>query len=995
MRAFLILSVFLLSCCFFLHSQEDSAHETAEGPEPEPSETDSLTDREKWVKGVMDTMSLDEKIGQLFMVAAYSNRGDHHKESIDFLIRKYHIGGLIFFQGGPGRQAKLTNAYQEQSRIPLLIGIDGEWGLGMRLDSTMSFPRQMTLGAMQSNDLIYDMGKEIARQSKRLGIHINFAPVVDVNVNRNNPVIGYRAFGEHKINVAAKGIAYMKGMQDQHVLATAKHFPGHGDTDSDSHYTLPVIHHSRERLKDIELYPFERLIADSVGGVMVAHIHIPALDNTENLATTLSPKVVTGLLKEEMGYKGLIFTDALNMHGVSDYFPKGEVELKALLAGNDVLLFPTSVPKAVEKIKAALRDGTITMATIEDRVSKILTTKYWSGLHDYSPIETDSLYEDLNSPKAKALRHDLYEKAMTVVKNEQDLLPVEELDTTTFASVAVSSHEENAFQQYLSKYTSFEHHAVRGNSAAQYSDIIDKVKEKDIVVVGIHDVGRKASTNYNIPQQSVEMIKTLQQHTKVITVVFGQPYALGLFDDARQLICAYEDHPETRRIAPQLIFGAIGANGRLPVTASEQIKAGMGEQIKPLGRLGYAYPENEGLNTAILENIDTIVSHAIEHKATPGAQVLVARHGKVIYEKAYGHFTYDEKHPVNSTTVYDIASVTKVAATMQAVMKLTEEGKLDLDETLETYFPEVEGTNKEGLKIRDVLIHQAGLKSFIQFWRFTLDEENNLSTKYYCFQEGDSIYCNPVSPGIYSHKAINDTVWQWIIDSEMIKKDRKTGEYPYNYSDLGFYIMKRLVEKRAGMPMKAYLEEQFYRPLGMNYLTFLPLQKYAETCIAPTEQDALFRHNLVCGTVHDPGAALMGGVAGHAGLFTNANDLAKLLQMNLNNGTYGGKKYFKEETVPMFTAKQKEENRRGLGWDKVQPEGRGPTGELASPNTFGHSGFTGTGVWVDKDYDLMYIFLSNRVYPDAENAILLKTDVRTRIHDMIYQSIQEHKTFLF
>lgn len=529
MRAHPITLILFFTLSFFVHSQEDSSTQSLSDTASAAENSGKISDSEKWVDTVLDTMSLDEKIGQLFMVAAYSNRGEEHRKSIDFLIRKYHIGGLIFFQGGPGRQAKQANAYQEQSRIPLLIGIDGEWGLGMRLDSTMNFPRQMTLGAMQNNDLIYDMGKEIARQSKRMGIHINFAPVVDVNVNRNNPVIGFRAFGEDKINVAAKGIAYMKGMQDEHVLATAKHFPGHGDTDSDSHYTLPVIHHSRERLNDVELYPFNRLIEDSVGGVMVAHIHIPALDNTKNLATTLSPKVVTGLLKEEMGYKGLIFTDALNMHGVSDYFPKGEVELKALLAGNDVLLFPTSVPKAVEKIKAALRDGTITLATIEERVKKILTTKYWCGLHEYAPISVDSLNKELNSPKAKALRHELYEKAITVVKNEQELLPVSEVDTTTFASVSVSSHEENAFQQYLSKYSSFEHHAVQGNNSEHYRKIIDKVKTKDVVVIGVHGVGRKASSQYDIPSHAVEMVKTIQQHTKVITVVFGQPYALGLF----------------------------------------------------------------------------------------------------------------------------------------------------------------------------------------------------------------------------------------------------------------------------------------------------------------------------------------------------------------------------------------------------------------------------------------------------------------------------------
>ena len=945
---------------------------------------------EHWVDSVYTSLSYEEQIGQLFMIAAYSNKDAEHKKEIEEAITKYHIGGLIFMQGGPVRQAHLLNHYQSLAKVPLMISMDAEWGLAMRLDSTVHFPKQMTLGAIQDNNYIYRMGEEIALHCKRIGMQVNFAPVVDVNVNRNNPVIGMRSFGEDKENVAEKGIAYMKGMQSQHVLANAKHFPGHGDTDVDSHLDLPVINHSVERLNEIELYPFKRLIADSLASMMVAHLYIPSLDNTPNTATTLSPKVVEKLLKKDLKFEGLVFTDALNMKGISKFFSPGEADLKALLAGNDVLLFSKNVPGAVELIKGAIAKKDFSKEELEHRVKKILRAKYWSGLNEYKPIEIKNIYNDLNNSMANAIRETLYEKAMTVVKNENGLLPIEIIDTNSFASISIGLGKGNNFQQTLSKYAAFDHYSLGLQKATQadYNYVTSKTKTKKVVVVGLHSLNNTSSENFKINDQTVAFIKQLSAQTNVIIVVFGNPYSLRNFEFSKQLICTYEENYTTRKLAPQLIFGAFGADGKLPVSPSTTLKVGTGVKTKNLKRMGFVEPGRKGIDVGTLNRIDSIMKVAINDSATPGGQVLVARDGAVVYEKGFGNFTYEKKKSVNDFTLYDIASVTKVAATLQAVAFLTQNGELNLDTAITTYLPDLKGTNKAYITIREILTHQAGLFPFIAFWRNTLDSEHEEELSHYYYSENQTPHFNiPVTQNLFTTTFMEDSVWNWIKAYKQIDPNPKTGVYPYKYSDLGYYILKRIIEQKTQQPINEFLEQNFYLPLGMHYTTYLPLEKFPIDSITPTENDLSFRNTQVQGTVHDQGAAMLGGVAGHAGLFSTAFDLAKLLQLNLNGGTYGGQKYFSESVVKEFTAAQFTENRRGLGWDKSEVCGLGPTGEYASPACFGHSGFTGTGVWVDPDYDLIYVFLSNRIYPDAENRKLLTTDVRTKIHDVIYMSI--------
>ncbi|WP_250419121.1 MULTISPECIES: glycoside hydrolase family 3 N-terminal domain-containing protein [Pontibacter] len=942
-----------------------------------------------WVDSVFNSLSPDQRIGQLFMVAAYSNKDEKHFREIDTLVTRYGIGGLMFMQGGPERQARLNNRFQAEAKVPMLIAMDAEWGLSMRLDSSTHFARQMTLGAMNDEKYVYMMGREIALKMKRLGVNVSFSPVMDVNVNPANPVIGNRSFGESKEEVTKRGIAYIKGLQDHGVMAVAKHFPGHGDTDTDSHLALPVIKHDLKRLTEVELYPFKKSFEAGVMGVMVAHLYIPGIDSTKNQATTLSKPLVTGLLKDKMKYKGLVFTDALNMKGVASYYKPGEVDLKALMAGNDVLLFPEDVPTAVSKIKGAIAAGQIDTVELNQRVRKILHAKYWVGLNNYKPVQLANLKQDMARPLASVVQEQLYEQAITVVENKNNLLPFRNLDTLSIASVAVGVAPDNKFQEILGNYAPVAKFSISDRFApdSAFTNIIPQLAGHDVVLVSIHNMNSTPARDFGIGLGTRAFIQYLQYRTdkKVVVAVMGNAYSLKFFEAAQWLTVGYEDNPVSQSLMAQALFGARAAKGKLPVSASAKYKSGTGIETPSLGRLKYGVPESVGMDSKVLAQIDNIALEAIAYAATPGAQVLVVKDGTVVFNKSYGHYTYEKERPVTSNTVYDVASITKVAATLQAVMFLKDQGKINLDEKISAYLPELKGTNKEGLILRDILTHQAGLQATLPHWQKTLDERT-LAQTYYASTQTD-VFPNEVTPGIYSIKSMEDSLWTWTVHSKLLTKKKEAKSYEYKYSDLGFYIMKRMAEHMLNQPIDEFLEQNIYAPLGMSTLTYNPLLKHPREIIAPTEDDNYFRKTLIWGTVHDQGAAMLGGVGGHAGLFSNANDLAKLMQMNLQNGEYGGHKFFNTHVVSEFAKKQFKNSRRGLGWDKPAPDGNGPTSNLASLSTYGHTGFTGTAAWVDPENNLIYIFLSNRVFPDAGNTKLVKYNIRTRIHDVIYKAI--------
>jgi len=956
-------------------------------PLPDPLPTSPA--EQQWVDSVFNALTPDQRLGQFFMVAAYSNREKAHADRIERLVRNQGIGGVMFLQGGPKRQVIMTNRLQAAAKVPLLIATDAEWGLDMRLDSTSHFAKQMTLGAMDDDKLVYQMGRDLARKLRALGVHINFAPVVDVNSNPGNPVIGNRSFGENADRVAALGVQYINGLQGQRVIAVAKHFPGHGDTDTDSHVALPVINTDLARLEKVDLVPFQKSFEAGALGVMVAHLYMPLFDTTNAKTTTLSKALVTGLLQERMGFKGLIFTDALNMRSVSKLYKAGELDAMALAAGNDVLLFSEDVPAALTRIKEAVVAGHLNQADLDTRVKKILRAKYWAGLNKYKPANALTLRDSLNLPESRVLAQTIFEHAVTVAKNEDKLLPFQRLDTLRIAAITIGTQAEGPYATIFNKYQPGPVYAVPDRYApdSTFARIQARLGDANVVVVSLHQMNNTPGHSYGLGDGALKFLKSLEadKRRKTVVVAMGNAYGLKYLEGARTLVCGYEDHYAAQLVVPQVLFGALPARGKLPVTVSETLKAGAGIATADLHRLRYGAPEREGLDSKIMAQIDHIALESIVTAATPGCQVLIAKNGTVVFDQSYGYGTYDQSQPVTNSTLYDLASVTKVAGTLQAVMYLKDQGRLNLDEKVASYLPEMQRTNKRDMTVRDVLLHQAGLKPGIPTWERTVTN-GTLKPAYYASLRTDD-FPNEVAPGEYSLKTADDSVWVWTLRSGLLPKVKN--KYPVEYSDLSFIIMKRLCEKILRQPLEEFLPKEFYKPLGLATMTYNPLTRFPKSCIAPTENDTYYRHEQLQGTVHDQTAALVGGVGGHAGLFATANDLAVLMQMNLQNGRYGGNMYFQNSVVSEFSRPQVAGNKRGLGWDRGDPtKPEGPTSRLAPASTFGHTGFTGTCVWLDPDNQILYVFLSNRVYPDAGNIKLRTYNIRTRIQEVIYKAME-------
>ncbi len=945
----------------------------------------------QWVDSIYNQLSDDERLGQLFMIRAHSDLGAAHINKVKEQIRKYNIGSMCFFQGTPEKQIELINQYQAMSDVPLMIAIDGEWGLGMRMkNTTISFPRQLMLGAIQDNRLIYKMGAEIADQMKRVGVHVNFAPVADINNNPANPVINTRSFGEDRYNVTVKSYMYMKGMQDNGVMACAKHFPGHGDTDVDSHLDLPVITHDYDRLDSIELYPFRSLVQHGVGSVMVAHLNVPTFDERKNRPTTLSYNTVTRLLKEGLGFKGLIFTDALEMKGVTKHFEPGQVEAEALMAGNDVLVLPENIEAAIKEINAYIKAGKLNWDQIEMSVKKILSAKYRLGLHQMEPVNGEEIRKKLNSPRTKALKQELIEHAVTLVRNPNQLLPFSELANLEMASLSLGASSKTPFQERLDNYAKVEHfQAPKKLSTNRQQELVNKLAAKDVVVVSLHDMSSYSSKGYGLTANMKQLIQALNKQTKVVLVVFGTPYALKYFDDIPWVLEAYEENEVTQDVAAQALFGAIAIQGRLPVTASAKSRFNMGERTRKNFRLGFALPEQVGMLSDSLLRIDSIALGAVDSGATPGCVVLVAKSGRIVYHKAFGHHTYARKKKVEKDDIFDLASITKIAASTVAVMDLNDRGLITIKDSLGMHLPELLGSNKSGLVIQDIMAHHAGLMAWIPFYKQTLTGRRRWvrpNWKYYKRQPQQA-YQIPITERLFLRKDWADSVKQQIIRSEL--RPVKS----YRYSDLGFYMIADLVQEKTGQTLDRYVEERFYKPLGLRTMTYNPWEKYENLeRVLPTEKDQYFRKQEIKGYVHDMGAAMLGGVSGHAGLFSDATDLAVLMQCLLQKGQYGGHQYFEPETIRLFTQRHRRSSRRAIGFDMLElDDQRGANlSSKASVRTFGHLGFTGTAVWVDPEQDLVYIFLSNRTYPSMNNYKLGRMDIRPRIQTAIYDAIAKN-----
>ena len=941
----------------------------------------------QWVDSVFNSLTPEQRIAQLMVIRAHSNLGADHIAKVVSDIQQYNVGALCFFQGGPVRQANLTNYYQSIAKTPLMVTIDGEWGLGMRLDSVTKYPYQLTLGALEDQNLVYRMGLAVGEQCKRLGVHVNYAPVVDINNNPNNPVIGYRSFGEDKQKVSDYGVAYMKGMQDAGIMACAKHFPGHGDVDVDSHFDLPVINKNRAQLDSMELVPFRAIFDAGVGSVMIAHLYIPAIDNTENKATSISKNNVTGLLRNDMGYNGLTFTDALEMKGVAKYFPGGTIAVEALIAGNDMLCLPENVSQSIEAIKNAIAQNKLSWDEINAKVKKVLASKFQLGLNQLKPIATENLLTDLNA-KADAIRYEVAQKGITLLSLAGDKAPgaadkagIPIQNKKKLAYVGIGSSSINSFGKRMQSDFGADVYLVSYKEAQDKADSIIKeitvANRYDAVVIGVHNYSLKPMDNFGFSPVSLGLYQKLNS-PKAITLTFGNVLATKNFCDAFTLAACYQDDDITHQAAADLLQGKIFSMGKLPVTVC-QFKFGSGIVH------GGIKPSRAGVATDKLQVIDSIVNDAISQKAFPGAVVLAAHKGEIIYHKAFGHYQYENSPGMTPESIFDLASVTKISATTVAIMKLYDEGKLRLDDKLGNLLPWVKGSDKANLEVSDILLHQAGLVPFIPFYKETIDSLTGVPKNDLYSSKPRPGYGVRVAENVYLRNDWNDTMFSRILDSPLGRKDR------YVYSDNDFIFLGKIVEQLSGLTLDQYVEKNFYSPMGLQTTGFKPRSKFALEKLVPTEEEKHFRQQLTRGDVHDEGASMFGGVAGHAGLFSNSYDLAMLYQMLLNGGELNGRRYLRPETIRLFTSYHSKVSRRGYGFDKPEKDNKirkePYPSSLASPQTFGHTGFTGTCVWVDPKYDLIYIFLSNRVYPTRDNPRLSSLSVRGKVQDAIYRAL--------
>lgn len=940
-----------------------------------------FTERKKWVDSIYSNMTFDERLGQLFMVAAYSNKDKAHENAIEKLVVESKVGGLIFFQGGPVRQAKLINRFQARAKTPLFIGNDAEWGLSMRLDSTYAYPWNMTLGAVQDMKLIEKMGVQIGQQSKRLGIQFNFGPVLDINTNPNNPIIGFRSFGEDKYNVSTRAIALMKGMQHQGIFATGKHFPGHGDTEMDSHKGLPTITFSKERLDVMEFYPYKQMFKEGLSSVMVAHLNVPSLESRPNYPSSISYNVVTNVLKKELGFKGLIFTDALNMKAASNYLKPGEIDLEAFLAGNDILLFPENVPLAIQTLTKAYQDSLFSEKRLAYSVKKILKYKYIAGLNKFKPIVIDNLVSDLNETKNDALQYELYESALTVLKNEESIVPIKELQNENIAYVKIGDGSNKGFISTLKKYTE-----VTEVSDSNLDSLQLKLNKFTKVIVGYH-TSDAPWKNYKFSNSELAKLDFLAKNNKVIVAVFANPYSLLTvkdFSDIEGVIVSYQNSTIAQEVTAELIFGAIAGKGKLPVTVTTDFNTNSGLPTEKLNVLGFTAAENVGMNPFILSKIEVVAQKAINGKMTPGMQILVARKGKVIYQKSFGGLTFEKGSKVNNNDLYDVASLTKIVSTLPNVMLQYDQQKINMETTLGTMLPLFKNSNKGKISFKELLSHYARLQPWMPFYKATVDKNGNPLEKYYK-KETDMQFSTKVADSLFLRNDYHDTIMKLIAESSLLPQKK------YKYSDFTFIILKEYLEKTTGKKLDELSTANFFKPLGANNTMYNPLQRMAKDRIAPTEIDTYFRHQTIQGYVHDMGAAMEGGVGGHAGIFSNSMDIAKIMQLYLQKGNYGNKQYFSEKTFNDFNTCYfcEDGNRRGVGFDKPQLGDKGPTCGCASMTSFGHTGFTGTMAWADPEAEIVYVFLSNRTFPADSTNKLSRENIREDIQEIIYNAIEK------
>ncbi len=938
--------------------------------------------KSEWIEQRFIQLTLDEKIGQLFIVRAYGKNDTAHIQRVTQLIKEYYIGGLCFFQGQAETQAQLTNYYQSISNTPLFISMDAEWSLGMRLKSDgFSYPRQLCLGAIQDNYLIYEMGRDIGRQLRRIGVNYNFAPVVDINSNPQNPVINERSFGEDRINVVGKSYAYMKGLQDEKVLACAKHFPGHGDTDKDSHLELPKLSHHKDRLDSIELFPFKVLCEQNIASVMVAHLDVPSLENQSDKPSTLSHSIITGILKDQYHYHGLIITDALEMKAVAQRYEPGQLELACFQAGNDILLLSENIEKAIDLIKQKVLLNEISLDELDSRVRKILSYKYNVNLHQLGKVQEENLQKEINSNSSLALKEKLYRNAVTLIKDNKKSVPFRNLNKN-FVSINFGSEETTNFQYKILKYVE-----CKNYTSHDFKSIKNAIlNSADEIIISLHQLNFKANQNYGLKPEELNFINELCNIKRVHIVIFGAPYVAELFLDASSILLAYENNNMIQNIAAEMIFGTDPIIGLLPVNVGASFKKGYGIRRPSLMRLGYSVPETQGMNSDTLHRIEEIAEQIIKINAAPGGQILVAKNNKIVYQHNFGTLNDDSTTLVTDSTLYDVASLTKILASAPVLMQLDDLNLFSTNKTLGFYIPGLDSSNKADIVLKDAMLHQAKLLSWIPYYKSTLilpDSLNILDSTFYRNTKSDS-FSIQVTEKLFLRSDYKDTILTTIIKSRLHETRR------FFYSDLFFYFVPGLIKRLTNLEFDKYLYKNFYKKLGLRNTYFNPLTHGVNiNNVAPSEKDTYFRQQELRACVHDMGAAMFGGISGHAGIFSNAEEVAIIMQCYLNYGNYGGLEYLSNSIVKKYTQRDAELRRRALLFDMPEELNiENPSvSNLTPKSTFGHTGFTGTCTWADPENNIVYVFLSNRTYPQSQINTLHKYRYRVKIQDLIYKSL--------
>ena len=976
----------------------------------EPSLVYSLRNNEEcrqWVDSVMQRMSLKERIGQLFIYTIAPQLNKPNTDLLRKVVQEYKVGGLLFSGGLLENQVKLTNQAQEMAGVPLLITFDGEWGLAMRLRGTPSFPRNRVLGCIRDNGLLYEYGREVARQCREIGVQVNFAPVADVNINPDNPVINTRSFGEDPVEVARKVVAYSRGLESGRILSVSKHFPGHGDTDVDSHKALPVLPFTRERLDSVELYPFRRAIRAGLGGIMVGHLEVPAWEPQAGLPSSLSRRIVTDLLKEELGFKGLVFTDALAMRGVSG---QGHLCLQALKAGDDLLLVPRSLEGELEAVRAAVRSGELPEAEINRRCRKVLMYKYALGLSKKPHVRLSGLESRLNTPHTRTLMRQLKQAAITVVdEGERPLLPLD-LSSRRVAVLQVGEGDVlSPFRTELSRSVRTDFFRLTtGMTESALQTLQKKLSAYERVLVCFSDRRLKNyRTFFTRYLPEVPLVYLLFVSDQQV------PRDFGPAPDA--LLLAHSAETEIQHRVAAILTGQAGADGRLSAAVGRWFRVGEGKTLEVPSQQPYRSLNDLGVDADRLSVIDRIAEEGIEEGAYPGCQIAVWKDGYEVYNKAFGTHrgvsrTGGDSIPVTPDDVYDIASMTKTSATLLAVMKLYDRGRLSLTDRVSDYLPFLLDTDKRDITVRQLLLHESGLPSTILFYRDAIDEDSYEGALFRGTQDaghsariGGKTWANPdfrfregltsavrtdsctwqVADSLWLNPRFKQTCLQQIADAPLLSRR-------YRYSCVGFILLQQLVEVRAGMPMDEFLDREFYRPMGLTHTCYRPLERLPRRIIIPSSVDPFLRKDTLQGFVHDESAAFLGGVSGNAGLFSNAHEQALLYQMLLNGGELNGRRYLSPETCRVFTTTLSRTSRRGLGFDKPDRRNprRSPCCEEAPASVYGHTGFTGTCAWVDPDNHLVYIFLSNRIFPEVWNNKLSRLDIRTRIQQAVYKALK-------